>query len=383
VQISDWSHIVAKRRRRGTGAVRRLPSGRYQAKVRVDGIYYPAPATFDVKEAATVWLHRQLDAIDDGSWNPPTDASKLTDTFGDYAEVWLASRKLKPRTAAQYRGYLDDYLIPAWGKRKMRTIAVAQVESCYHELKLPPTTKSHVYGLLRTILNGAWRRDLIESNPCRVEGAGAAKRQTRTEIPTAEQIAALAAAMPSSKYQAMVLVSAWCGLRFGETTELRRSDFVVDDDGLPTIVRVRRAVTRVNGEFVVGTPKSEAGVRDVVIPPHIRPVLQAYLQTLPDGSKSLVFPASRTGGHIQPSSLYKPFYRARTAVGLPKLRWHDLRHFAGTTAAVAGATMGEVMARLGHSTQHAAMRYQGVAANRDAAIATALSDNVIPIKRGA
>ena len=336
---------MAKRRRRGSGAVRRLPSGRYQAKVRVNGIYYKAPTTFDVKEAATVWLRRQQDAIDDGSWKPPTAGSRLAETFSDYAEVWLANRNLKPRTAAQYRGYLDDYLIPAWGKRKMRTITVAQVESWYHDLELPPTTKAHVYGLLRTILNGAWRHDLIDSNPCRVEGAGAAKRQTRTEIPTAEQVAALAAAMPSGKYRAMVLLSAWCGLRFGETTELRRSDFVVDDDGLPTIVQVRRAVTRVDGEFVVGTPKSEAGVRDVVIPPHIRPVLQTYLQTRPDGPQTLVFPATRTGGHIAPSSLYKPFHRARAAVGLPSLRWHDLRHFAGTTAAVAGATMGEVMAR--------------------------------------
>lgn len=374
---------MAKRRRRGSGAVRRLPSGRYQAKVRVNGIYYKAPTTFDVKEAATVWLRRQMDAIEDGSWKPPTTGSKRIDTFGDYAEVWLASRTLKPRTAAQYRGYLDVYLIPAWGKRKMRTMTVAQVENWYHDLTLPPTTKAHVYGLLRTILNGAWRRDLIDSNPCRVEGAGSVKRQTRTEIPTAEQVDALAAAMPSGKYEAMVLVSAWCGLRFGETTELRRSDFVLDADGLPTIVRVRRAVTRVDGRFVVGTPKSDAGVRDVVLPPHIRPILQAYLQTRPEDPQTLVFPATRTGGHMQPSALYKPFYRARAAVGLPSLRWHDLRHFAGTSAAVAGATMGEVMARLGHSTSHAAMRYQGVAANRDAAIATALSDNVVPISRGA
>ena len=374
---------MAKRRRRGTGAVRRLPSGRYQAKVRVNGVYYKAPTTFDVKEAATVWLSRQLDAIEDGSWNPPTAGAKSADLFGDFADVWLAGRTLKPRTVAHYRGYLDKYLIPSWGKRKMRTITVAQVESWYHDLALPPTTKAHVYGLLRTILNGAWRRDLIDSNPCRVEGAGTVKRQTRTEIPTAEQVTALAAAMPSGKYEAMVLVSAWCGLRFGETTELRRSDFVVDDEGLPTTLRVRRAVSRPGTEFVVGTPKSDAGLRDVVIPPHIQPVLQVYLNTLPDDPQALVFPATRTGRHMQPSSLYKPFYRARQEVGLPALRWHDLRHFAGTTAAVAGATMGEVMARLGQSTMQAAMRYQGVAANRDAAIATALSENVIPINRGA
>ena len=53
---------------------------------------------------------------------------------------------------------------------------------------------------------------------------------------------------------------------------------------------------------------------------------------------------------MQPSSLYKPFYAARKSVGLPTLRWHDLRHFSATTAAMTGATLAELQGRLGHST---------------------------------
>jgi integrase len=264
----------------------------------------------------------------------------------------------------------------------MTGITVGQVDSWYRSLDLPPTSKAHTYGLFRTILNGAWRLDLIESNPCRIEGAGNVKRATTTIVPTAAQVQLLADKMPSAKYRVMVLVAAWCGLRFGELTELRGKDIDVDDDGVPVVIRVRRAVTRVSGQCVVGTPKSDAGKRDVAIPPHIRGDLAEYLLQRRGGAEALLFPASRTGAHIAPSSLYKPFYRVRDDLGLGGLRWHDLRHFHGTAAAQSGATLAELKARLGHSTTVAAMRYQHAAEGRDAALAEAISGNVVPLKRG-
>jgi len=72
------------------------------------------------------------------------------------------------------------------------------------------------------------------------------------------------------------------------------------------------------------------------------------------------------------------FYKAawiptRTAAGRPDLRFHDLRHTSAVFAAQTGATLAELMARLGHSTSVAAMRYQHAAAGRDSEIAAALS----------
>jgi integrase len=78
---------------------------------------------------------------------------------------------------------------------------------------------------------------------------------------TLPEVAALVEALPK-RYQLMALPAAWCGLRFGELAELRRGDI----DLKAGVVHVRRAVVRVNGEVVVSTPKSEAGVRDVSIP---------------------------------------------------------------------------------------------------------------------
>jgi hypothetical protein len=69
-----------------------------------------------------------------------------------------------------------------------------------------------------------------------------------------------------------------------------------------------------------------------------------------EGRDGLLFPAAN-GGHLAPSTPYKSFYRARHAAGRPDLRWHDLRHSGAVLAAQTGATLAELTARLGHSTQ--------------------------------
>jgi integrase len=116
-------------------------------------------------------------------------------------------------------------------------------------------------------------------------------------------------------------------------------------------------------------------VRDVAIPPHLLPALRDHLvdHTEP-GPDSLLFPAESGGDrHLQPSTLARRYYKARDAAGRPDLRFHDLRHSGATLAASAGATLAELMGRLGHSTPAAALRYQHAAQGADARIAAALS----------
>jgi integrase len=77
---------------------------------------------------------------------------------------------------------------------------------------------------------------------------------------------------------------------------------------------------------------------------------------------------------MQPSTLANVFGPARAAAGRPDLRFHDLRHTGAVMATASGASLAEVMARLGHSTPAAAMRYQHAARGRDEQIAAALSE---------
>jgi len=72
-------------------------------------------------------------------------------------------------------------------------------------------------------------------------------------------------------------------------------------------------------------------------------------------------------------SMYKVFKHARKAIGRQDLRFHDLRHTGATMAAQAGATMRELMDRLGHSTPQAALIYQHAAADRQFELAARLS----------
>jgi integrase len=67
------------------------------------------------------------------------------------------------------------------------------------------------------------------------------------------------------------------------------------------------------------------------------------------------------------------FYKARDKAKRPDLRFHDLRHSGAVLAASTGATLAELMGRLGHSTPQAAMRYQHAAQGRDREIAALLS----------
>lgn len=133
------------------------------------------------------------------------------------------------------------------------------------------------------------------------------------------------------QYQAMILLASWCALRFGELTELRRKDITLEeDDG---VIRGERGVVRVGDGFQVTSPKSDAGNRDVAIPPHLVPLLKSHLEThVGPNANTLLFPAKH-GGHLAPATLYRQFHKARDAGNRRDLRFHDLRHSGAVLAA--------------------------------------------------
>ena len=172
------------------------------------------------------------------------------------------------------------------------------------------------------------------------------------------------------RYRLMLLLAAWCAMRFGELTELRRKDI----DLVNGVVRIRRAVVRVRGEFIVGTPKTDAGTRDVAIPPHLMPTVRQHLADhVERGRDALLFPAQAGRAHGPRDAVQGLVPGPRAAANRRDLRWHDLRHTGAVLAAQTGATLAELMGRLGHTTPGAALRYQHAAQGRDAEIARRLS----------
>lgn len=178
---------------------------------------------------------------------------------------------------------------------------------------------------------------------------------------TAEEIAVIVANMPD-RHRLMILLADGCSLRFGELAELRRHDIDVKN----AVIRVRRGVVRSRSAGVVAkAPKSDAGIRDVPIPPDIVDAVAVHLREFAaPGRDGLVFPGAN-GNHLSPSAFYgrvsrkrrgQPavggygWYEARRIAARSDLRFHDLRHGALTEAARHGATLAELMALGGHST---------------------------------
>lgn len=378
--ITDSLGRTRKASRRSFGKVEPLPSGNFRARyVGPDGNTHKAPMTFTSEMDADGWLTVQRARIIAGTWTPATptaDADVQAErarTLTDYGQAWIDTRTgrdgspLRGTTKAEYERLLRGPLAPL-AKLPLVTITTVKVREWNSALVKTgrKTTAARAYGLLRSIMQTAVIDKVIPENPCQVRGAQNGSTGRKSTVPTMAELTIIEATMPE-RYRAMVPLAAWGGLRYGELTELRRRDILLDDDTI--LIRVERAVTNVPGQgFVVGPPKSEAGIRDLALPPQLTSTVLAHLeQHVGPGDDALLFPARR-GGHLSQSSFAKVYYPAREAAGRPDLSWHTLRAFAGTRYTQGGATFAEVMHRLGHSTPSAAMRYQRVT-GRDAALA--------------
>ncbi len=368
-------------KRRTWGAVRRLPSGRFQAHyVGPDGQKHNAPVTFTTKTDASAWLAAEQTKISTGAWEAEKAVRRALPTVTDYVRQWIETRTtgtgepLRPKTRHQYeqlhaRHIADDRI----GAMTLDAVTAADVRDWWARLPSDrPTWRAHAYRLLRAVFNSAVDDELVTATPCRIRSGGASKREREVRPATLAELEAITESMPE-RYRAAVLLAAWCALRFGELTVLRRSDV----DQKAGVVHVRRAVVHVDGQDVVGPPKSAAGVRAVAIPPHVLPVLAEHLRGIASARTALLFPSERDPqAHLALSTLARHFERARVAAGRPDLRWHDLRHTGAVLAAQAGATLAELQGRLGHSSVAAALVYQHAADGRDAEIARRMSKMV-------
>ena len=378
---------------RGWGWIRKRSSGRYQASyIGPDRKRHLAPATFEKKMDAEAWLaeeRRSVDAAKDGKgeWISPAERAAAVmasyrerETVAQYGKRWIAQRDLKPRTKIQYTALLDQHIAPRLGSIAVSSLKPAIIRNWYAGVLVgKPTYRSHAYQLLHAICKTAVSDELLTANPCQIEGATAVKRSREPVVPDIAELALIADKI-EPKYRALVLISAWCGLRFGEVTELRRSDirFVGSNGGVePGIVAVARGVTHRSGgdpanRCRISTPKN-GRTHNVPIPPHIRSDidqhLSDYVGAQPD---SLLFVPVRGGCHVSDRVVRDAFREALKSIGRQGIRLHDMRHFAGhQTARV--ANLPETMQRLNHRTATASLRYQGMVSGRDVEIAEALS----------
>jgi integrase len=207
----------------------------------------------------------------------------------------------------------------------------------------------------------------IVQNPCQITGAGSDRAKERPVASPAEVVALVEAITP--RYRAAVLLAAWCGLRRGEVLALCGSD--VDLQAGTVTVRRNRVELLESPVRFDANPKTDAGKRTVVIPPHVLPVLAEHMTSWAGEERVFV---GRDGSPMRGYAVRQAFARARVRAGMPDFRFHDLRHTGQTLAASTGATVKDLMRRLGHASPAASYRYLHAVEGRDAEIASALSE---------
>ncbi len=130
------------------------------------------------------------------------------------------------------------------------------------------------------------------------------------------------------------------GLRRGELLGLKWEDI----DMKQGIIRVRRQVSRIDGKIVEAPLKTKNSYRAVTISPQAVEVLKAQKEKAND---KYVFP-SPNGGPISPDSVNNMLHRVLDRAGIPRVRFHDIRHTFATLALQNGVDIKTVSGMLGH-----------------------------------
>lgn len=377
-----------RRTRRSFGRLALLPSGRWRARYSgPDGDLHNAPRTFESKIDAEGWLATERRLIDLDAWTPPAErqarAQSLTVTVAEYCASIIDRRArkqpdpLRPGSAAVYRSLVKTRIAPHIGHIGLGAVTPTTISAWVDAMATdhPDTASrnSQAYRLLASVFNDAVEEDLLPVSPCRSPKAGRKPKSARKPLLATSEYTALVAALPE-RYRLMAELMAGCALRLGEVTELRKGDVRLVHDGAAVVatVTIARAVSWTTGSIPhIGPPKSEAGSRTVTVPPHLVGLLSEHLGGLKPRD-ALLF-TNVQGAQIRPTSFRKVFDRAATAAGRPDVSPHMLRHFGAVQAALVGATLRELMDRLGHSTPATALIYQHTAAGRDSEIATLMS----------
>lgn len=292
-------------------------------------------------------------------------------TFEKYATDWLRDHpSLRPRTRETYEAQLRLHINPTLGALEIAKITPSDVRRWHSELSkvLGPATVAKCYRLTRTILSIAVTDELIARNPCLIKNAGI-ERAAERPVATVAQVYAAADAI-DARYRALILLAGFCGLRRGELLglECRHLNLL---HGTLRVEQQEQQLT--DGTLIVCPPKTAAGVRTLALPAFLITELEKHLaKYAASGPSGRVFPGEK-GGSLRNLTLHSHWSQARAKAGLPDtFRFHDLRHTANTLTAAAGASTAELMARMGHASHQAALRYQHATKDRDAVLAQAL-----------
>lgn len=333
-------------KRRTFGSIRRLQSGRWQARYRdPDGDMRTAGETFGTKADADRWLATLRHEVAVGEWIDPR-LGELT--VGEWATGWMRNQlHLKPKTKVSYQSLLTSRLLPSLGHiplGELRTSHIQAMVTRFQQESLSASRCRQVVMVLSQVLDAAIADGIIRANPC---GAVRLPRLPKTEIDvlSAGEVERLADSI-DPRYRSLVHVLAYGGLRWGEAVALTRSAVDLQRGRL----EVFRSVAEAGGHLHVGPTKTYQQ-RSVVLPTFLRADLEVHLRCHVEHRPDAVLFSAPGGGHLRYGNFVARHWRpALEKAGLEPVGLHVMRHTCASLLAAAGAPIKAIQAQLGHST---------------------------------
>ncbi len=349
---------MAKRRSNGEGNIRKRKDGRWEGRYTAGINQENGKQVFknvlgksqaEVKEKLKKALadSQRVDLAKQGKY-----------TVGTWMDAWfenVAKIKVRPSSHQTYRGYIDNHIKPNIGKIPLEKLTTMELQKFYRKLLtkgrverieskdllkgLSAKTVRNINQVISSAMDFAIAQKIISENPCKAVALPKIEHKEMQTIPAEQLQAFLEEAKRSSVYE-MYYIELATGLRRGELLGLKWQDI----DWKNGIIKVRRQVARVDGQIVEAPLKTKNSYRAVTISPQAVEVLKQQKAKTND---QYVFP-SPNGGPISPDSVNNMLKRVLERAGIPKVRFHDLRHTFATLALQNGVDIKTVSGMLGH-----------------------------------
>jgi len=333
-------------KRRTFGSIRRLPSGRWQARHRdSDGVMRSANETFETRAAADEWLATVQHERRTGRWIDPA-ASDIS--VAEWSVDWLRLQlHLKPKTRYGYESLLRSRLLPELGDLPLRHLRPSHVQAILARWQIEGLSASRctqAVGLLSQILDAAIADGFLRTNAC-----GPVRRPRIPEGDvrafTAAEVDRVADAITPA-YRLLVYVLAYGGLRWGEAAGLSRSS---PDFGRRRL-QIVNTVSEAGGHLHVGPTKTHQR-RSVVLPTFLWEELAAQLDKEVGHEPGSSLFTAREGGYLRYSNFIGRHWQpALKDAGIDPCGLHVLRHPCASLLAAAGAPVKAIQVQLGHAS---------------------------------
>ena len=350
---------MPKRRANGEGNIRKRKDGRWEGRYTVG--HDPETGKSIIKnvlgKTQAEVKEKLKKAIEE---NVGIDYGRAkTYTVGSWLEVWMenyAKIKLRPSTYKTSQGFLKNHIKPQIGSIPLADLTSLDLQRFYKHLLdggrvdrieakkkpkgLAPKTVRNIHQMIGSAYNLAIEQKLVTRNPADGCALPKVERKEMQTLPV-EQLTSFLREAKDSGVFALYYIDLTTGLRRGELLGLKWSDIDLEKGDL----RVQRQIGRINGKIIEMPLKTKNAYRTLPLSADAIDVLK--MQKCKIGNSEWVFP-SPTGGPMSPDSVLHMLHRVLKRAGLPKVRFHDLRHTFATLALQNGVDVKTVSGMLGH-----------------------------------